>query len=97
MKRRIVQMVADGRLSAASAALISESIAEPTEENLKKLQEKHPSQEIPDHIPLPDDVEPMWIPQYVVYKNLRSFPKGTAPGPTGTRASHILNAIQVHH
>jgi hypothetical protein len=32
LKRRIVQMVADGRLSAASAALIFKSIAEPTEE-----------------------------------------------------------------
>ena len=64
---------------------------------MKKLQEKHPSQEIPDDIPLPDDVEPIWIPQHVVYKNLRSFPKGTAPGPAGTRATHILNAIQVHH
>ena len=37
LKRRIVQMVADGRFSAASGALISESIAEPTDENLKKL------------------------------------------------------------
>ena len=26
---------------------------------------------------------------------LRSFPKGSSPGPTGTRASHILHAVQV--
>jgi len=49
-------MVADGRLSAASAAFISESIAEPTEENLKKLLKKHPSQASPEDIPLPDAV-----------------------------------------
>ena len=90
-------MVTDGRLSAASAALISESIAEPTEENLKKLLEKHPSQASPEDIPLPDAVEPIWIPKNIVYKNLRSFPKGSAPGPTGTRASHILNAVQIHN
>ena len=46
LKRRIVQMVADGRLSAASAALISESIAKPTEENLQKLLEKHPLKQL---------------------------------------------------
>ena len=63
-------MVADGRLSAASAALISESIAEPTEENLKKLLEKHPSQASPEDIPLPDAVAPIWIPKSVVYKNV---------------------------
>ena len=28
-------------------------------------------------------------------QKLRSFPKGSAAGPTGTRASHILHAIQV--
>ena len=64
LKRRIVQMVADGRLSAASAALIFESIAEPTEENLQTLLEKHPPQAAPEDIPLPDDSEPIWIPKH---------------------------------
>ena len=42
-------------------------------------------------------VEKKWIPQNIVNKIFRSFPKGTAPGPTGTRGTHILNEIQVHH
>jgi hypothetical protein len=32
-----------------------------------------------------------------VLKKLRSFNKGSAAGPTGIRASHILNAIQVNN
>ena len=28
---------------------------------------------------------------------LRSFPKGSAPGPSGTRASHLLHAIQINN
>ena len=65
LKLRIVQMVADGSLSAASATLISQVIAEPTKENLKKLQEKDPFKVTPDEIPIPYDEQPIWITQHI--------------------------------
>jgi len=36
-KKRVLQMVADGRLSAACASLLSDALSEPNEENLRKL------------------------------------------------------------
>ena len=45
-KKKILQMVADGRLSAACASLLSDALADPSEENLAKLKEKHPSQNL---------------------------------------------------
>ena len=55
-KRRILQMVVDGRLSTACASLISEALSEPNEENLCKLLEKHPLQDILVDIPSPCDM-----------------------------------------
>ena len=57
--------------------------------------EKHPVQDIPENIPSPVGLEQIKIQPNLVLKMLRSFPKGSAPGPTGTRASHILHAVQV--
>jgi len=94
-KKRVLQMVADGRLSAACASLLSDALSEPNEENLRKLLDKHPLQDIPENIPSPAGLEQIKIPSTLVLKMLRSFPKGSAPGPTGTRASHILHAVQV--
>ena len=50
-KKRVLQMVADGRLSAACASLLSDALSEANEENLAKLLEKHPSQDIPTDAP----------------------------------------------
>ena len=96
-KKKILQMVADGRLSAACASLLSDALADPSEENLAKLKEKHPSQNLIVDIPLPSDCEQITVPPDLVLKKLRSFNKGSAAGPTGIRASHILNAIQVNN
>ena len=45
-EKRILQMVVAGRLSAVSASLLSDTLANPTQENLAKLKGKHPSQKI---------------------------------------------------
>ena len=76
-------MVADGRLSAACASLLSDALCEPNEENLKKLLEKHPVQDIPKNIPSPVGLEQIKIQPNLDLKMLRSFSKGSAPGPTG--------------
>jgi hypothetical protein len=72
-KKKIVQMVADGRLSAASASLLSEALVEPTEENIRKLQEKHPAQDIPSDFVSASECVPIFIESSLVLKKLRSF------------------------
>ena len=84
-KKRILQMVADGRLSAASASLLSDALSDPTEENLAKLQEKHPAQDVPENIPPPSNSPQAKIDAKLVLQKLRSFPKGSAAGPTELR------------
>ena len=74
-KRRVLQMVVDGRLSAACASLISEALSEPNEENLRKLLEKHPLQDIPLDIPSPCDTQQVYVDSDLVLKKLRSFPR----------------------
>ena len=65
--------------------------------NLSKLQDKHPSQDIPINLPPFEGVTQEKVDSKLVLKKLRSFPKGSAAGPTGTRASHLLHAIQVNN
>ena len=93
-KRGALRMVADWRLSAVYVSFLSDALSEPNEENLKKLLEKHPVQDIPENIPSPVGLEQIKIQPNLVLKMLRSFPKASPPGPTGARASHLLHAVQ---
>ena len=85
-------MVVDGRLSAACASLLCDALTEPSAENLSKLQDKHPSEDIPITLPPFEDVTQEKVDSKLVLKTLRTFPKGYAAGPTSTRASHILHS-----
>ena len=87
-KKRVIQMVADGRLSAACASLISDALSETNEENLAKLLEKHPPQDIPEDAPSPNGLEQLKVSPQIVLKMLRAFPKGSAAGPTGSSVTH---------
>ena len=96
-KKRVIQMVVDGRLSAACASLISDALSETNEENLAKLLEKHPPQDIPEDAPSPNGLEQLKVSPQIILKMLRAFPKGSAAGPTGSSATHILHAVQVNN
>ena len=61
-KKKFLQMVADGRLSAACAPLLSDALDDPSEENLAKLKEKHPSQNLKVEIPSLSDCEQISVP-----------------------------------
>ena len=65
-KKRVIQMVADGRLSAACASLISDALSETNEENLAKLLEKHPPQDIPEDAPSPNGLEQLKVSPQVL-------------------------------
>ena len=66
-------MVADGRLSAACASLISDALSETNEENLAKLLEKHPPQDIPEDAPSPNGLEQLKVSPQIVLKMLRAL------------------------
>ena len=61
------------------------------------MKEKHPSQDISTDPPSSEGCDPINIEPSLVLKKLRSFNKGSAAGPSGIRASHILSAVQVHN
>ena len=98
------QMSADDRQSLAIAlareglegkacnALLSMGLAPVTADTVRELQTLHPTG-LPPHIsamtalpPAPD------LPPDLVAKSLRSFPAGSAPGPSGLRPQHVLEA-----
>ena len=64
------------------------------------MREKHPlAQEAPD---LSDLAAPSraQVPEFdssLIKKMLKSFPRGTAPGPTGLRAQHLMDAVRSAH
>ena len=68
-------MVVDGRLSAASASLLSDALSDPSEENLAKLQEKHPAQDVPVNIPPHRILLKQKLMQSLFYRNFDLFQK----------------------
>ena len=87
-------MVADGRLSAACASLLSGVLSEANKENFAKLSEKHPPQDIPTDAPSPNGREQLRILPDTVLKMLRAFPKGAVAGLSGSTAIHICMRLK---
>eukprot|EP01059_Diplonema_ambulator_P018122 TRINITY_DN302_c1_g4_i4.p1 TRINITY_DN302_c1_g4~~TRINITY_DN302_c1_g4_i4.p1 ORF type:complete len:413 (+),score=74.18 TRINITY_DN302_c1_g4_i4:62-1240(+) len=81
-----------GRFSAGNAALVAEGLAEDTVDNYKALLEKHPGpvEEWRD-FGKPQAVDVI-LPEQVL-EALRSFPRGSAAGPTGLSAQHLKDAV----
>ena len=83
--RRAKCLASEGRMGSACAALISDPLA------FSRLLEKHPTGkrvELSDFSP-----EHLEVTSSSVMAQLRSFPKGTASGPSGLSAQHLLDAI----
>lgn len=76
--RRAKQAVQDGQYSKAIKALTSVGLATPTPEILQEMLRKHPQ----------------GIAPTVILKAVRSFPTGSAPGPSGLRPSHLREAVE---
>ena len=56
------------------------------------LENKHP-QASPPALPLGPVPPPLSLSEAVVLKAVRSFPGGSAPGPSGLRPSHLREAV----
>ena len=71
-------------------------MAQSTRANIKEMKDKH-QDPAADHepVPQPNPVPPqLLLTVDQVVKNITSFRKGTAPGPSGLRAEHLKEAIR---
>ena len=90
--RRARVAIQDGLYSKAINALTSEGLASASPEVLREMQNKHP-QASPPALPLGPVPPPLSLSEAVVLKAVRSFPSGSAPGPSGLRPSHLREAV----
>ncbi len=90
--RRACRAMEDGQYKKATQALISSGLAQASPEVFAEMLSKHPQDDLP---PIPQDPvpPPVKINEVEVMKALRSFPSGTAPGPSALRANHLKEAV----
>ena len=99
-QQRCLELAADGQYSKAAKALVNPRPLERNEATEKSLQEKHPLAQ--SEVDLTDLAAPdrAQVPEFdgtQVKKMLKSFSRGTAPGPSGLRAQHLKDAIRSAH
>ncbi len=94
MKRCLKLVTQQGQYSKGVQALSSEGIVEPSADTTSKLQDKHPMGQLPIPLDL-SGVEPLEISMEDITLALRSFPKDTACGRSGMRASHLLETLHL--
>ena len=90
-----VSLSHEGMFAKACRILVSSGLAPNNEDTWKLIREKHPEGPLPiipettsaQSISLNDDFD--------VYNILKSFPKGTAAGPSGLRVQHLLDADSI--
>ncbi len=82
----------DGQYKKATQALTSSGLAQASTEVLAEMLAKHPQND-PPQLPSHPVPTPIQINEAEVVKALRSFPKGTAPGPSCLRAIHLKEAV----
>ena len=86
--RRAKQAVQDGLYSKAIKALTSEGLASPSTTILHEMLSKHP-QAPPPSLPSGTPPSPPQLSEKVILRQVKSFPNGSAPGPSGLRPSNL--------
>jgi len=92
-KARAVTYAREGLDSKACAALTASQLAQENTSNAAKLGTLHPPAEVPPRTPAANLAFPPSIGPDLVAKCLHSFPQGSAPGPSGMRVQHLLDAL----
>ena len=91
--RRAKQAVQDGQYRKAIEALSSNGLDPPSSDIQNEMLLKHP-QTAPPTLPSGPVPPPISLSESGVLKGARSFPKGSAPGPSGLRPSHIRETVR---
>ena len=89
---RARQAVEDGEYRKAIQYLTSSGLAQVSTDVVNEMVIKHPSG-VPPSFPSDSVPSPVEVAEANVIKALRSFPTGTAPGPSGLRANHLKEAV----
>ena len=89
---RARRAVEDGQYRKAIQSLSSDGLADATEDVFDEMLTKHPQADPPC---IPSDPVPpsLQVREMDVVRALRSFPNGTAPGPSSFRANHFKEAV----
>ena len=90
--RRAKLAVQDGQYSKAIMALTSDGLATPSAEVLEEMLSKY-LQAAPPTLPSGQVPPPLTVSESAVKRGVRSFPNGSAPGPSGLRPSHLREAM----
>ena len=99
-QQRCIELAADGQYSKATKALVSPGPLGRDVHTENAMQEKHPlAQGAPDlsDLAAPSRAQVPEFDSILVKKMLKSFSRGTAPGPTGLRAQHLKDAVRSAH
>ena len=90
--RRAKLAIQDGQYSKAIKALTSDGLASPSAEVLQEMLTKHPKT-VPPALPFGPVPPPASVTESAVRRGVRSFPNGSAPGPSGLRPNHLREAV----
>ena len=93
-RRRALDLVEEDRLGAAAAALNSQGVASNSTATLAALRAKHPRGPAPPQDAAPQNTGSPTLTPDEVLNALISFPKGSAPGPSGLRPQHLLDGVR---
>ena len=91
--RRARRAVEDGQYKKVLLTLSSAGLADATSEVVDAMLVKHSQSPAPLILPSPTLPSPT-ISETCVLKALKSFPSGSAPGPSNLRANHLKEAVQ---
>ena len=89
---RARRAVGDGQYRKALQTLTSMGLALPSSDIFSEMLAKHPCVD-PPTIPESPPPNPIVVSAEQVIGALRSFPAGSAPGPSGLRANHLKEAV----
>ena len=89
---RARRAVEDRQYKKVLQSLTSAGLVQPSNDVLAEMLAKHPISSIPT-LPADPPPPPIQISKEEVSRALKSFPNGSAPGPSGLRSNHLKQAV----
>jgi hypothetical protein len=95
IERRAVNYARGGDLGRADKAFLPQRKAVASVSTLEELQQKHPDAPVPIVPPTRDDHDPPYLfKSETVQKEISQFDRGSAPGDSGLRPSHLQDMLR---